>query len=475
MVPRWALLALVAALLLAGPLVGGAGARPQAASPIVITPISPLPGSTVSSETPNISVAYTDSVATIPPFNVHFIVDGQDVGSLDTAHITSTHAYYIPPTILQLAQGNHTVQISVQDSVGNQAQYSWGFVVNTTALPSNPLQLFNSQAFILEFGLGAAIVAAGAAGYILYLRRTRRFTFRKYFATHPIQRHYLVLYIPGIAGFVFLVLGLVYVLNTPGEPQFAPEYVVIAAAFIGLLAFAMDARREKRRRRTYERAFAQFLFEMADAMRGGIDPAKSIVELSKSSANILRKDLRIAADAIRMGRSFDVVLQSMVAPMRSNLISRYAGLISDASAVGGETSVVVYRAAKDMDDFIKIEIERNQQLTLPVAVLYIAYGVLMAVLFSLLFIAPSLGNLNLSFLSGNPLAGTGTSAASTGASVPHLSPDALKQRFFDLMLINSLGTGVIIGAFTEGKARYGLIHSLVLMAATAIAFLIVFP
>ncbi len=43
------------------------------------------------------------------------------------------------------------------------------------------------------------------------------------------------------------------------------------------------------------------------------------------------------------------------------------------------------------------------------------------------------------------------------------------------MTINALGTGAIIGAFTEGRARYGILHSLALVAATAIAFALVFP
>jgi len=43
------------------------------------------------------------------------------------------------------------------------------------------------------------------------------------------------------------------------------------------------------------------------------------------------------------------------------------------------------------------------------------------------------------------------------------------------MVINSIGTGAIIGAFTEGKIRYGLLHSLALVAVTTVAFLILFP
>jgi hypothetical protein len=181
----------------------------------------------------------------------------------------------------------------------------------------------------------------------------------------------------------------------------------------------------------------------------------------------MRKPLRIAADGIQVGRPFDEVLKTMVEPMKSSLISRYANLIGEASTVGGETSIVIHRAAKDMDEFIKIEVERAGALYLPVVVLYIAFAVLMAVLFALLYIAPSIGTLNVgtAFGSASPL-----TAGVSGQQAARLDPTLLKERFFELMLINSLGTGIIIGAFTEGRARDGLVHSLGLVAATTVAF-----
>src|SRR5208282_2691834 len=139
--------------------------------------------------------------------------------------------------------------------------------------------------------------------------------------------------------------------------------------------------------------------------------------------NILRKPLRVAADGVRLGRPFDKVLRDMVQSMHSDLITRYAGLIADATSIGGETATVVYRAAKDMDDFVKIEEEREKQLVLPVAVIYIAFAVLMAVLFALLYIAPELGTLNISFIG---LGGLPSSSSSATTSVPRLDFTTLK-------------------------------------------------
>ncbi len=440
---------------------------------LAITPGTPGPNSTVASATPTITATFSDSVAAVNTGSVLIFVDDLNVTGVQGLTITPEKLTYTPPSILALHNGNNNVSISASDTAGNSASVFWNFTVNTN-LTTTPT-VFSSvkpATIILYIGIAAAVAGAVVGGYILFLKQTTRFTFRRYFATHHVERIYLVVYLPCALAFVVIIIGLDWVYNTPGLTPQAPDYVFIAGIFVALTAWGVDSRREMIRTRAYERAFAQFLFEMADAMRGGIDPAKAIVELAKTQSNILAKHMRVAADGIRLGRPFETVLREMAVPMNSPLINRYATLIADATNVGGEIATVVYRAAKDMDDFVKIEEEREKQLLLPVAVIYIAFGVLMAVLFSLIYIAPSLGTLNISFVGTNPLAGAGSKAAT---SVPRLDDATLKERFFELMLINALGTGAIIGAFTEGRARYGILHSLGLVLGTAVAFYIVFP
>ncbi len=447
---------------------------PPGVGPVKITPVYPGPNTTVISRTPTISATLADAVAPINPNLVFMFVDDENVSVTDDVVATATSVSYAVPSILPLRIGVDNVTVVATDMNGVTGSLEWNFTVNPNATPApNPFGGVKPTTILLYLGIAAAISGAAVGGYILFLKQTTRFTFRRYFATHPVKRQYFDLYLPLAAAFIFILVALDYVYTTPNLPPYAFDLVFIIAIFIALTAFGIDARREMNRIRAYERAFAQFLFEMADAMRGGIDPAKAVVELSKTSSNILSKHLRIAADGVRLGRPFEVILRDMVLPMQSTLISRYASLVADATSVGGETATVVYRAAKDMDDFVKIEEEREKQLMLPVAVVYIAFGVLMAVLFALLYIAPELGTLNISFLGlGNPLSHTSTKAA---VVVPRLSVAGLKERFFELMLINALGTGAIIGAFTEGRARYGILHSLGLVAATAIAFIVLFP
>jgi|HubBroStandDraft_1064217.scaffolds.fasta_scaffold06349_2 pilus assembly protein TadC/methionine-rich copper-binding protein CopC len=465
-----ALIALLVALSLAPSV---AHAAPSV-SPISFSNESPGPGSVTPATTPTISVSYSDPVSPIDVSEVYIFVDGDNVTSFQGVTITQSGASYITPTILSLKNGEHNVSVSVTDNDGNTATDNWNFTVNTNATAiANPLSGIKPLLIVEYIGIAALICGAAFGGYILYLKQTTRFTFRKYFATHSIEKQIYTVYIPVVIAVLFVILGLAAVYSNPNWPPNSADYVFIIAIFIALTAFGIDARREMLHIRAYERAFAQFLFELADAMRGGLDPAKSIVELAKTHTNILQRPLRIASDGIRLGRPLDKVLTDMVRPMQSPLIGRYAGLIAEATSAGGETALVVYRAAKDMDDFVKIEEEREKQLMLPVAVIYIAFAVLMAVLFALLYIAPTIGTLNVSFIGLGHLPSSGGGGGAT--AVPKLSNSTLRERFFELMLINALGTGAIIGAFTEGRARYGILHSLALVAATAVAFAILFP
>ncbi|HTZ61343.1 MAG TPA: type II secretion system F family protein [Thermoplasmata archaeon] len=464
------LLAIVLVLALAplsAALAPGAAGQP---SPIGVIDVSPAPGSVTPSTTPTLYVTYSDSGGDINYAAVY--INQINFTGFTGYEFTSTSVTCPVPSILALKPGLQNASLVLGDGSGNSLNYTWNFTVNPNAsISGQPIFSISAGKLLLYIGIATAVAGATFFAYIAYLKQTTRFAFRKYFATHPIQRSYLVLYIPCAAAFLFLLVGLSYVTGTPNLPAYSLDLVFIGAIFIALTAFGIDARTQLARNRAYERAFAQFLFEMSDAMRGGLDPAKAITELAKTQTNILQRPLRVASDGIRIGRPFEAVLRDMARGLKSPLISRYADLIAEATTVGGETAVVIHRAAKDMDDFVKIEEERSAQLTLPVAVIYIAFAVLVAVLVALLYIAPDLGTLNIGFLTSaaNPLKGP------TASSVPTLALSTLHERFFELTIINSLGTGAIIGAFTEGRARYGIVHSLGLVAATTVLFLFIFP
>ena len=268
----WILLVVLTTLLIAVAATGLGNAR-AAGGPITFSGETPGPGAVTSSTTPTISVSYSDSASTILASNVFLFVGGVNVTSFSDTTITSSQATYVTPSILSLKNGVHNVTIKVTDLAGSSAGAQWNFTVNTNATTaSNPLAGVKPLTLLFYTGIVAAIAGAAVGGYILFLKQTTRFTFRRYFATHSVEAKYYTLYIPLAAAFLFVLFGLSLVYSNPSWPSNSVDYVFIIAVFIALTAFGVDARREMLRIRAFERAFAQFLFELADAMRGVSTP-----------------------------------------------------------------------------------------------------------------------------------------------------------------------------------------------------------
>jgi hypothetical protein len=422
---------------------------------------------TVSMSQPNITIKLEDESG-IDTRSLTIIVDDfYDAIDLEEARLEGTIIYYQPSEIFKWKEGNHTLAITVSDIHGNKATETFTFIVDFT-LKQEAGGVGIDVFFIIQIIIIGTIIAFLAIGiYILYLKKTKKFTFEKFFAQHPIQKEVFVLYIPIIIAFLFTMLSLAFVFSTPGMSIFASEYVLVIGFFIAVAPYAVDVQIERKKMIKYEQAYAQLLFEIADAMRGGLDPTKAIIELSTTDTSILKDHLRAAADNIKLGRPFDHVMKSMAQPIKSDLVKRYALLIGDTSKIGGEPSLVVHRAAKDMDDFIKVGKERRRQLLSQSMTIYIAFGVMLIVLYQLITMFPTLGSIDIGLLGGGGLEGAGKSAA-----IERMSFTTIKQRFFDLLLINSIGTGTIIGSFIDGNIKFGLTHSLILVATSVVFFVV---
>lgn len=437
-------------------------------TPPTITLLNPSDDSPISSSRPMITISYEDD-SDINQKEILLLVDDVDVTDWDGTEINNDQITHIPPEIFSWDDGNHSVEVTVTDSEGNKATQSWTFVVDSTIQEEEEagIDIINLLKWIVIITI---IIFACLAAYILFLKKTKGFTFEKFFAQHPIQKEFIVLYIPLILGFLFTIFSLSYSFDNDEMDVFATEYILVLGFFIAIAPYAIDSQLEKRNTIRYERAFSQLLFEIADAMRGGLDPTKAIIELSKSDTSILKKQLKIAADNIKLGRPFDEIMLSISKPIKSELVKKYSSLIGTTAKIGGEPAQVIHRAAKDMDDFIKVSQERRRQLTTQATTMYVAFGVLLIVLYQLITLFPSLGSINIELLSG---AGTSNLEQSASAdAIQRMSFTTIKKRFFDLIIINSIGTGTIIGSFVEGHFKFGLLHSIVLTLVSVLFFAI---
>lgn len=431
--------------------------------PLIIR-TTPEEGSTISTTLPQITIEYFD-INGIDIDSITLIVNTFDVSTWEETKKTQTNTTYNPPEFLSFKDGNHTITISLSNLQGETTTYSFLFKVDTTLQTIEETTRFDIFSLIKTIIILTIAAFTIFALYILYLKKTKKFTFKKYFAQHQIDPDIFILYIPLIISFLFTIFGLAIASNTADMAEFSMEYIIIAGIFIAILPYAIYAQIQRKTTEKYERAFSQFLFEMADAMRGGLDPTKAIIELSKTETGILSKHLKRAADAIKMGRPFDEIVTAMVRNIKSNIIQRYAALMGETSKVGGETSQVIHRTAKDMDDFIKVYHERRRQLLGQSFIIYIAFAVLLIILYQLLIMFPGFEGMDASLLGSS-----GIDAATAQRTITRMDFFTIKQRFFHLVLVNALGTGTIIGMFVDGNIKYGLMHSLILLITTVVFF-----
>lgn len=416
--------------------------------------ISPQPGEVVRSEAP--LLVFGVEGADPSAGRVALAVDGLDADPEGLTANGTAIAYQVP-AILPLAEGNHTVTVRISGPAG-EAELSVAFTVNLTIPPAPPKPI-NLGLVVLVSAGGLTLLAAAAGGGYTYLRRTRNFTLRKHFLRHPQQLRYLTLYVPSGAAAVLTLGALFLVAGMAKPPRFATEMVLVVGLGCALGPFGLSTFRATLRTRALERAFAQFLFELADAVRGGINPTKAVQELAKTSEGLLKRPLQQAADALRLGRPMDEALKQMTAGMGSPLVSRYAALVGEASGMGGSVAGVLQRAAKDMDDLVKIRAERRRALRTPMFTMYMAFGVMAIMVLQIVSFAPNIGDLDLKSL-----------GAGAGKSVPRLPLEVLQTRFFHLLLMNAAGAGLLIGSFTEGKARNGILHAIAMTGAAVVVY-----
>lgn len=232
------------------------------------------------------------------------------------------------------------------------------------------------------------------------------------------------------------------------------DEIMVFATLIAITPYAIDITLQKRKIRRKEELFTEFLFKLSELMRGGLDPIKSVKELSRTDLGILTPNVRIAATSMVYGKSFEESMKVMAQSLHSDLISRYTALVVQASYSGGSVADLILKASEDMRSIISIEREKEGNLSQYVMIFYFAQGIIFFIIFTLTTsLIPYVQQIGTSSIIGvNKIAGLDFS-----------------RGFFHLIMINSFFGGLIIGKIAEGEARFGLKHAVILMAAGYIA------
>ncbi|NJD53408.1 MAG: type II secretion system F family protein [Candidatus Methanoperedens sp.] len=317
---------------------------------------------------------------------------------------------------------------------------------------------------------------------------------KKIFIRYKIKREFFILLIPAL---IAIMLIVVYMLPAGDEkkqnieytPEDAPvninkslnetaakqsqgikitlDQVIVFAVLITITPYSVDVYLDNRRKRRYEQEFIGFLYELSELLRGGLDPLNALTEIaspaveSEQSLNTLAPHLRKAAAQIAWGVSFENVISSMADSLKSPLISKYGYLIVQASKLGAISPAIILKAADDLEKTLQLEREKEAELKEFIMIIYAAEFILIGIIYLL-------NNTLLPSILDMVKEGSG---AAFGISSIGMDIAAFKRGFFHVIMINAFASGIIAGQISEGKARHGLKHSIILMILGYIASL----
>lgn len=236
-------------------------------------------------------------------------------------------------------------------------------------------------------------------------------------------------------------------------PKYDLDHYFIYAALIAMTPYSIDRFLQRREKKKNEEDFTQFLFKMSELMRAGIDPIKSVIELSRTDMGSLNKHIALAASAMVLGSSFEEGMRRVALSMKSELITRYIDLIVQASNMGGSVHNLILKASEDMRAMIMIDREMEGNLQQYVFIFYLGQMILIvtAYILSTSLFPELLGSSASSSLFGD------------------MSNLHYQEGFFHMLIINAMIGGIIIGKICEGSAKDGLKHSVVLILISYLA------
>ena len=260
-----------------------------------------------------------------------------------------------------------------------------------------------------------------------------------------------------------IAIGLVVIASAflfNGTPYFPLIFGV--GIIIGIFPFVLSTIHEGNVALEKEEMFLEFARNLVESVKMGASISKSIVLLKKRDYRSLSKHVQKLANQISMGIPLGNALQIFSKDVANKKISRAIVLIRQAERAGGDIGEILESVAEAVNMADKLKKERKSAISTLIVQGYIIFFVFIIIVLVMQFqILP--------LVSG--IAGMTSVDSGTGdtVNVQGFKDSEMANSFLDLLLVQGLFTGLIIGKLAEGNLKRGIKHSFILMLS---AFLI---
>lgn len=246
-------------------------------------------------------------------------------------------------------------------------------------------------------------------------------------------------------------------------PERAWVELLVAALLVitGPVGFFLQAR--QRRLHYIEERLSDFLRDLAETSKAGLPLHQSLQAAAQKDYGPLTKEIETMAVQCSWGLSFAESFRRFGERSQSQLVKRAANLVVETAVSGGNTSDILAASAVDIHQQKSLDEDRKGAMTTYIAVIYIVFFVFLAVL----------GVLAVMFLP--ELLGATQAAAESGASTALFSSSrvqlrGIKDAYFQALLVQAFGNGLIAGMIRDGSLAAGLKHIFILVIISYFAY-----
>ena len=274
-------------------------------------------------------------------------------------------------------------------------------------------------------------------------------------------------YLIGISiGIFLLILDFLYLFgeNSVGGGRWFLAVIIIAAS-ISWSQFWIDFFKEQTRQKEIEEKFLEFVRALVGTVRSGISIPQALRQTSNKDYGALTKYTNKLANQLEWGIPVHDALITFSKDTGNNVIKRSISIVLEAERSGGDIENVLESVTDSVVHIKKMKAERKAGTYSQVVQGYIVFFVFIGIMLLLqIKLFPTLQGMSTGMTQG--LGGSGMLGGMFGEG----EKANLDGIFFGLLMVQGLFAGIMIGKFSEGTIKQGLMHSL---ALTTIAALIV--
>jgi len=238
--------------------------------------------------------------------------------------------------------------------------------------------------------------------------------------------------------------------------------LIIVAINVGWLQFWLDFYKEIKIQKEIEIKFLEFVRNISEITKSGVSIPKAIVQLSAKDYGALNHYLRKLAHQIEWGIVLHKGLITFAKDTGNPVIARAVSIMIEADASGGNIEEVLEKIVDSVVQVKKMKEEQKSSTYSQIVQGYIVYFIFIGIMLMMqLWLFPQITDIGSGIQTGLSFITKTTAAGESGQF-------DLDKTFFYLIIMQGFFAGIMIGKFSEGSIKTGLIHSLILITLSTL-------